>query len=404
MSKIVEFVNLLISLSVLLLISTNYVYAQQANCSVKTEPSPLYSTTPSGKFIVNVGNNNNYEKYKMEFECGIKPNIDFAGKEAGSTTNIIRYLINNSSFGIQPCEFEGGTSHTIKVFAVTPTGQEVEQCSVSYTVLDADTQCRLTVNPTTGIGSATQLTVSGENLTPGQRFVFFFDNNAVNMADDAIVPQVVPNNLVGADFIRDQKNGNVNTSTFGPKSIPQELMTPGNHTVSLRRRNKTVNFNLISSEITNSTTPIKAFFDPPFCPVSCSVTADSKGECFAPGTVSTTTPCTDPKTCSSAGGIPCTDDPKNPGIVTAIGCIHTNPVVLVKDISTFVVGIGGGLAFLMMLLGAFQMLTSAGNPETLAAGKDRLTSAIIGLLFVIFAVLLMQIIGLDILGLPGFIR
>ena len=65
---------------------------------------------------------------------------------------------------------------------------------------------------------------------------------------------------------------------------------------------------------------------------------------------------------------------------------------------TFVIGIGGGLAFLMMLLGAFQMLTSAGNPETLQAGKDRLTSAVIGLLFIIFAVLLLQIIGVDILG------
>lgn len=97
-------------------------------------------------------------------------------------------------------------------------------------------------------------------------------------------------------------------------------------------------------------------------------------------------------------------DPAKPGIATAIGCIHTNPDDLIADVLKFAIGIGGGLAFLMMLLGAFQMLTSAGNPETLAAGKDRLTSAVIGLLFVIFAVLLLQIIGVDILGLPGFGR
>lgn len=97
-------------------------------------------------------------------------------------------------------------------------------------------------------------------------------------------------------------------------------------------------------------------------------------------------------------------DPKKPSIKTAIGCIHTNPADLVADVLKFALGIGGGLAFLMMLLGAFQMLTSAGNPETLAAGKDRLTSAIIGLLFIIFAVLLLQIIGMDILGIPGFGR
>lgn len=88
----------------------------------------------------------------------------------------------------------------------------------------------------------------------------------------------------------------------------------------------------------------------------------------------------------------------NLGIPTAIGCIHTAPVAFIKDFMTFVIGISGGLAFLMMLSGAFQMITSAGNPETLKAGQDRLTSAVIGLLMVIFATLLLQIIGVNILG------
>lgn len=105
--------------------------------------------------------------------------------------------------------------------------------------------------------------------------------------------------------------------------------------------------------------------------------------------------------CASSGGIPC-GTPDNPAVSTAIGCIHTNPAEFAKDILKFAIGIGGGLAFLMMILGAFQMLTSQGNPETLNAGKQRLTSAIIGLLIVIFAVLLLQIIGFGILNLPGF--
>lgn len=108
--------------------------------------------------------------------------------------------------------------------------------------------------------------------------------------------------------------------------------------------------------------------------------------------------------CTTSGGqklAECTDNPNNPAIATAIGCVHTKPAEFIKDFLTFFIAIAGGLAFLMMLLGAFQMLTSAGNPETLAAGRDRLTSAIIGLLFVVFAVLLLKIIGFDILGLPG---
>ncbi|MBU1031457.1 pilin [Patescibacteria group bacterium] len=119
----------------------------------------------------------------------------------------------------------------------------------------------------------------------------------------------------------------------------------------------------------------------------------------------TPTKCDDPTKCSESGGKPtegCTNNDKSPAIATAIGCIHTNPAEFAKDLLTWVIGIGGGIAFLMMLLGAFQMLTSAGNPETLQAGRDRLTSAVIGLLFIIFAVLLMQIIGVDILGIPEF--
>ena len=103
----------------------------------------------------------------------------------------------------------------------------------------------------------------------------------------------------------------------------------------------------------------------------------------------------------SAEAKPCRD---NDSIETAIGCIRTSPAGFTKDVLGFMLGIGGGLAFLMMLLGAFQMLTSAGNPDTLNAGRERLTSAIIGLLIIIFAVLLLQIIGVGILNIPGFTK
>ena len=105
--------------------------------------------------------------------------------------------------------------------------------------------------------------------------------------------------------------------------------------------------------------------------------------------------------CSKAGGESCgTAD--NPGFKTAIGSSHSSPAAFVKDFLTFAVGIGGGLAFIMMLFGAFQMMTSGGNPQNLQGGKDTLQNAIIGLLFIIFSILLMKIIGIDILGLPGF--
>lgn len=107
----------------------------------------------------------------------------------------------------------------------------------------------------------------------------------------------------------------------------------------------------------------------------------------------------------SGGGIACDLGGTNgPGISTAIGCIHTEPKAFVSDLLKFITAFAGGIAFIMMLFGAYQMITSAGNPDTLHAGRDRFTSAVIGLLFIIFAVLLMQIIGFDILRLPGFTK
>lgn len=102
--------------------------------------------------------------------------------------------------------------------------------------------------------------------------------------------------------------------------------------------------------------------------------------------------------CTGAAGIVC-DSNGSVGVLTAIGCIPTDPTNLVKTILRLAIGMAGGIAFLLMLIGAFQMIISTGNPEALQAGKDRFSSAILGLLFVIFAVLLLKIIGVDILGL-----
>lgn len=102
---------------------------------------------------------------------------------------------------------------------------------------------------------------------------------------------------------------------------------------------------------------------------------------------------------TTAGGIPCDN---GTGIQTAIGCINSEPTALVRSILKFAVGIGGGIAFLLMIIGAFQMITSAGSAEALKAGQERFYSAIIGLLFVIFSILLLKIIGVDILGFGSY--
>ncbi len=91
------------------------------------------------------------------------------------------------------------------------------------------------------------------------------------------------------------------------------------------------------------------------------------------------------------------------GIETAIGCIPTDFNKMVEAISKLAMGMGGGIALLLMISGAFRMITSAGNPDAVKAGSEQFTSAIIGLLFIIFAVLLLKVIGVDILKIPGFV-
>lgn len=90
-------------------------------------------------------------------------------------------------------------------------------------------------------------------------------------------------------------------------------------------------------------------------------------------------------------------------ISTQIGCVDASGVGgFVGSLMRLSTNIAGGIAFLLILFSGFQILTSAGNPERLNAGKELLSSAIAGLLLIIFAVFLLKVIGVDILCIPGF--
>ena len=89
-------------------------------------------------------------------------------------------------------------------------------------------------------------------------------------------------------------------------------------------------------------------------------------------------------------------------IQTAIGCINPSPSGIFEVFFRIGIGIAGGIAFLLIVFGGFQIITSAGNPEKLNEGKEAVSSAIAGLLMIIFSIFLLKIIGVNILGLPGF--
>ena len=56
----------------------------------------------------------------------------------------------------------------------------------------------------------------------------------------------------------------------------------------------------------------------------------------------------------------------------------------------------------MIISASFMIITSSGNPDRLKAGQELLTSAIMGLIMIIFSVFVLRVIGVDILKIPGF--
>lgn len=116
-----------------------------------------------------------------------------------------------------------------------------------------------------------------------------------------------------------------------------------------------------------------------------------------------------PERCTpSGGGLWGWVTDANTGIDTAIGCI---PLELgffgsAGGASSFVafmlrwsIGLGGGIAFLLIVYAGFMITTSAGNPQRLQAGRELLTSAMAGLFMLLFSVFILRVIGIDILGL-----
>lgn len=90
------------------------------------------------------------------------------------------------------------------------------------------------------------------------------------------------------------------------------------------------------------------------------------------------------------------------GINTAIGCIPIDSGASFAEwLLPRLLGVMGGVAFLLMLYGAFLMITSAGDPEKVKAGQETITSALTGLIFAIFSLFILRLIGVDILRIPG---
>jgi len=87
---------------------------------------------------------------------------------------------------------------------------------------------------------------------------------------------------------------------------------------------------------------------------------------------------------------------------TGIGEIKTDPAEFIKSIFGILLSLSGGIAILLIIFAGYQMIVSQGNPEKVQAARETMTAAIVGLLFTIFSFVILEVIGVDILKLPGF--
>lgn len=89
-------------------------------------------------------------------------------------------------------------------------------------------------------------------------------------------------------------------------------------------------------------------------------------------------------------------------IKTALGIkISTEPMAFVADVFSIVLMIGGIAAVVFIIQAGFTLLTSAGNKEKVAHAREQITSAIMGLIFIILSITILEFIGVNILHIPG---
>ena len=121
--------------------------------------------------------------------------------------------------------------------------------------------------------------------------------------------------------------------------------------------------------------------------------------------------------CETANGLPSnpTAAPTNPPFCdqsgsgsniiytchTALGDIIASPQGFITRLFGIILSISGGIALLLIIISGYKILSSQGNPEALKGAREQLTAAIVGLLFIIFALVILEIIGVNILHIPG---
>lgn len=101
---------------------------------------------------------------------------------------------------------------------------------------------------------------------------------------------------------------------------------------------------------------------------------------------------------------PCTKDKNGncTAVDTGFGSIPIGVTSAISAVFAVLLSLSGGIVLLIIVFSGYRIMTSGGDQEKLKGAREMLTAGIIGLLFIIFSVTILRIIGVDILHIPGF--
>ena len=91
-------------------------------------------------------------------------------------------------------------------------------------------------------------------------------------------------------------------------------------------------------------------------------------------------------------------NPPDPVIPTPFGPVCGTAVCLAEAFLNTGLGVVGGVAFLLMVLGSYRLVFAGGNPDSVKSGREIVTAAIAGLVVVVFTIFILNLIGIGILG------
>ncbi|MCL5069383.1 MAG: pilin [Actinobacteria bacterium] len=97
------------------------------------------------------------------------------------------------------------------------------------------------------------------------------------------------------------------------------------------------------------------------------------------------------------------DDPgKCLSVKTGLGEIGTELPTFIGFIFRIVLGFAGIAVFILIVVSGYILMTSGGDKEKVQAARETITSAIIGFVFLLLSLAILQFIGFSILRIPGF--